>query len=60
MNEVPYLRYLGCLGLLGECAVYVPDELREQIEAAMRDAVAHDADLRFKRVLNRMEVEVVR
>jgi hypothetical protein len=60
MNEVPYLRYLGCLGLLGLCAVYVPDELREQIEAALRDAVAHDKHLRFKRVLNSMEVEVVR
>ena len=48
--------YLGCLGLLGECSVHVPDELREMIEEAFRDA-CQDGQLRYRRILNRLEIE---
>lgn len=53
-----HMRYLGALGLLGECAVYVPEDLREKIEDAMADACATDSSLRWRRVLNRIEIEV--
>lgn len=53
-------RYLGCLGLLAECAVYVPDDLREQIEAAMDDACAANPSLYWRRILNRIEIGVRR
>lgn len=49
------MRYLGVLGLLGECSVHVPEELREQIETAMEHACA-DGRLKWKRVLNRIEI----
>lgn len=52
----PDMRYLGCLGLLAECSVYVPEDLRERIEQAMQDACA-DRSLRWRRVLNRIEIE---
>ncbi len=50
------MRYLGVLGLLGECAVYVPEELREQIETAMEHACS-DGRLKWRRVLDRIEIE---
>jgi hypothetical protein len=50
------MKYLGVLGLLAESAVYVPEDIREQIESAMDDACA-DGRLRWKRVLNRIEIE---
>jgi len=59
MNE--HMRYLGCLGLLAECAecaVYVPEDLREMIEQAMVDACAANPSLRWKRILDRFEIEV--
>lgn len=51
------MRYLGCLGLLGECAVHVPEDLRESIERAMEDACQSDSALRWRRILNRIEIE---
>lgn len=51
-----HMRYLGCLGLLGECAVYVPNDLRDMIELAMEDACKADPTLRYKRILNRLEI----
>lgn len=53
-----HIRYLGTLGLLSECSVHVPEELRESIAQAMLDAVAANTNLEFRRVLNRLEVEV--
>jgi hypothetical protein len=51
-----YLRYLGVLGLLGECSVYVPEEIRETIKMAMDDAASHHP-LRVIRMLDRIEIE---
>lgn len=52
-----HMRYLGCLGLLGECAVHVPEDLREQIEYAMADACEATPGLKYRRILNRLEIE---
>ena len=57
MNE--HMRYLGTLGLLGECAVYVPEELREMIEQAMDDACAENPSLSWRWILNRVEIQVM-
>lgn len=48
-----YLRYLGVLGILGECSPYV---LRETITMAMEDAASHHP-LRVVRTLKRVEIE---
>ena len=53
-----HMRYLGALGLLAECSVYVPEELRESIEAAMADATRENPQLAWKRILNRIQLEV--
>ena len=55
-----HMRYLGCLRLLGDCSVYVPEELREGIERAMEDACAANPHLTWRRILNRIEIEVAR
>jgi hypothetical protein len=59
MPEDLYMRYLGCLGILGECSVYVPEEIRETIEQAMSDACQHHPTLKWKRTLNRIEIEPI-
>lgn len=51
-----YLRYLGVLGLLAECSVYVPEEQRECIERAFKDACEAHPKLRWRRMLNRLEI----
>ncbi len=33
-----HMRYMGTLGLLSECSVYVPEDIREMIEDAFREA----------------------
>lgn len=53
-----HMRYLGALGLLCECSVYVPEEIREMIEIALEEARAANPELRTRRVLNRLEIEV--
>jgi len=55
------LRYLGVLGLSASCeaSVYVPEDLREQIESALEDACA-DGRLRWRRVIDRLEIESAR
>lgn len=53
-----YLRYLGCLGLLGECSVEVEPETRGSIIVAMEDAAKH-YPLRWRRVVNRIEIEPI-
>jgi len=53
-----YMRYLGCLGLLSECSVHVPEEVREQIEQAFTDA-CHEHPLAWRRILDRCEIESV-
>lgn len=58
MENSEHMRYLGALGLLSECSVYVPEDLRESIERAMFDAVYYNKNLEFRRVLNRLELEV--
>ena len=52
-----HIRYLGTLGLLAECGVYVPNDLRDMIEAALRDACAANPTLRWRRILNRFVIE---
>ena len=54
-----HMRYLGCLGLLADCAVYVPEELRERIEDAITDAEEAIPNLSWKRILNRYEIYFV-
>ena len=53
-----HTRYLGALGLLGECAVYVPEDLREMITAVFNDACSADADLHYRRIVDRFEITV--
>lgn len=54
------MRYLGAIGLLAECAVHVPDDMRNQIEHAIQDACeASGGTLFYRRILDRFEVEVV-
>lgn len=50
------MRYLGALGLLSECSVYVPEEIRERIETAMEHACA-DGKLKWKRTLDLIQIE---
>lgn len=52
------MHYAGVLGLLSECFVYVPEEVREQIEAAFVDA-ASTGNFKYSRIFNRLEIEVV-
>jgi len=54
-----YQRYLGCLGILTECSVYVPEEIRESIAQAVQDACDNHHSLRWKRILNRIEIEPI-
>ena len=60
MNDYPDLktRYLGVLGLLGECSLYVPEDIRAMIEEAMEDA-CRDGSLKWRRVLSVIEIEPV-
>lgn len=51
------MRYVGVLSLLSECSPYVPEDLRESIEQAFQDACA-DGRLRYRRILNRLDLEV--
>jgi hypothetical protein len=51
-------RYLGVLGLLSECSVYVPEDTREMIEVAFRDACDAIPGLSYRRVLNRLEIDM--
>jgi hypothetical protein len=51
-------RYLGALGLLCQCSVYVPEDLRQMIETALVDAQDNDPSLKVRRVLDRFEIEV--
>lgn len=52
------MRYAGVLKLLEEASPYVPEEIREAIEAAHEDACA-DGTFRRRRDLNRCVIEVV-
>lgn len=56
MNE--RMRYLGVLGLLCECSVYVDEDLRESIETALIDACA-DGKLEYRRTLDRFDIQPV-
>jgi hypothetical protein len=60
-----YMQYLGCLGLLANCSVALhdtvedmADDLRESIQQALDDAQAIGLPIRWRRILNRIEVEV--
>ncbi len=52
------MRYFGVLGLLCECAVWAPDDLRDQIDQALADACQANPHLKYRRILNRREIEV--
>jgi hypothetical protein len=43
-----HMRYLGTLGLLCECAVYVPDDVRDQIDRALNDACYANPHLKWR------------
>jgi hypothetical protein len=55
-EPVDRMKYLGLLGLLTECSVHVPEELREMIESAFDDAVEEIPTLRWRRILDRIEI----
>jgi len=57
VSDSEHMHYLGCLGLLGEYAVYVPEDLREMIEQAMEGACEINPHFKWRRVLNRIEIE---
>lgn len=50
------MQYLGVLGLLSQCSVYVPEDIREMIELAFTDA-CKGGRLQWRRVLDRLEIE---
>lgn len=52
-----YMRYLGVLQLLGDASAYLPtnDDIRERIEAAMKDA-EETYGLSVRKVFNRYDV----
>ena len=50
------MQYLGVLGLLGQCSVHVPEDIREMIESAFNDACG-DGSLQYRRLINRLEIE---
>ena len=52
------LQYLGVLGLLAQCSAYVPEDIREMIETAFRDACEADCALYWRRILDRLEIGV--
>lgn len=52
-----HMRYLGLLGLLAECSVYVPEDIRESIERAFDDATTDNPQLSWRRILDRLEIE---
>lgn len=52
------MRYLGALGVLADCSVHVPEDVRSQIERVMEDACRHDPGLTWRRVLDRIDIEV--
>jgi len=56
MTQNEYLRYLGVLGLLGECSVFVDEETRECIERAFAGACAAHPTLAWRRILDRIEI----
>lgn len=53
-----HMRYLGVLGLLCECSVYVPEDIRDSITRALDDACRANPCLTYRRILDRMEIEV--
>ena len=50
--ESEHMRYLGTLGLLSQCSVYVPEDIREMIQEAFDDACKANQNLRQRRTLN--------
>lgn len=57
MNE--HMRYLGVLKLLEECSPFVDEDTRVSIKQAFVDACEAIPDLRFTRILNRLQIDVV-
>lgn len=55
--ESEHMRYLGTLGLLSQCSVYVPEDIREMIAMAFDDACQANPNLRQRRTLNLLEIE---
>lgn len=53
-----HLRYMGTLGLLAQCAVYVPEDIRECIEQALEAAHAAYPFITWRRVLDRIDLTV--
>lgn len=56
--DMQRMRYLGVLGILCEASVHVPEDIRESIEQALDDA-CEDGRLKWKRILDRFDLEVV-
>ena len=55
-------QYLGTLGLLAELSVYLgsdPECFRPAIEQALDDAIEAGMAIRWRRVMDRIEVEVI-
>lgn len=58
-KDIQLLRmmYLGVLALLGECSVFVDEDIRDSIEQALSDGQEAKV-IKYRRVLNRFNVEV--
>lgn len=53
-----HMRYFGVLGLLCECAVYVPADVRDQIDSALTDACNANPQLHWRGILDSRVIEV--
>lgn len=57
-GDSEHMRYLGALGMLSQCSVYVPEDIREMVEEALQDACEANPHLFYRRILDRLEIEV--
>ncbi len=53
-----HMRYFGVLGLLCECAVYVPDDIRTCIDLALTDACTANPPWQWRGILDRRILEI--
>lgn len=53
-------RYLGLLGLICKASLYVPEDIREQMERALQDACNDKSfSLEYSRTLERLDIHVL-
>ncbi len=52
-----HIRYIGVLSLLAQCAVHVPEDLRDCIDSALDDAQSAMPDLVVNRFIHGRDIE---